>query len=65
MIKDFCQDNFRLQQVLSNLISNSIKYSYSGIIQLKAKTMYTLKGKIGVIKVSDQGIGVKDTSAIG
>ena len=30
-------DQQRLQQVLSNLIQNSIKYSYEGVIFIKAR----------------------------
>lgn len=34
-------DRQRLEQVLSNLIQNSIKYSYEGVIFIKARCIYS------------------------
>ena len=36
------QDKERLEQVLANLISNAIKYSRKGTIEIRAKVVQTL-----------------------
>lgn len=60
------QDLLRLQQVMANLISNSIKYSTRGVIQIKGESFISVEGKrMFKVKVRDQGIGIKDTSLIG
>jgi signal transduction histidine kinase/ActR/RegA family two-component response regulator len=55
--EDICTDETRLYQILSNLISNSIKYSQSGTISLKI--VYDENSKIKFI-VKDEGIGIKE-----
>ena len=71
-------DQTRLEQVLSNLIQNSIKYSYEGVIFIKARCVYSdtdsqdgkdsqdkSRMKTLEISVRDQGIGLKDPATIG
>ena len=53
-------DKVRLTQVLSNLVSNAIKYTYSGEVTLGAK----FENGIVTLYVKDTGIGIKDTAAI-
>ena len=62
---DFCDNNLefiytdstRLFQILSNLISNSIKYSNTGII--KFKVSYDNINNNVIFQVSDQGHGIR------
>ncbi|MCF6288722.1 MAG: ATP-binding protein [Proteobacteria bacterium] len=57
-------DPTRLRQVLSNLVSNAIKFSSTGTIKLEAKKIKDYPNKeIVRFKVVDQGIGLdKETS---
>lgn len=48
-------DGFRFQQILTNLVSNAIRYTDSGSIQV---TCQTLPEKKWFISVSDTGIGI-------
>lgn len=55
-----CSNSSGIKQILSNLISNAVKYSYIGVITVSAQLnersgMHTLK-----ISVTDQGIGMSD-----
>jgi signal transduction histidine kinase len=52
------QDKFRLLQILSNLISNAIKFSPSHSV---VKLSYQLQGQYLVIKVKDQGSGIAES----
>jgi signal transduction histidine kinase len=47
-------DKTKLQQILTNLITNSIKYTHSGYIEFG----YTLKNKLIEFYVKDTGIGI-------
>lgn len=47
-------DRDKIEQVLDNLISNAIKYTNSGTIQVQA----SLKDKLVEVSVSDTGIGI-------
>lgn len=48
-------DKVRLEQVISNLISNAIKYGGAKPIRVEIKKY----GKKGIVSVKDQGIGIK------
>lgn len=51
---------------MANIMSNAIKYSHKGVIKLIAKTFENYNGERRfMIKVKDQGIGIKDVSQIG
>jgi PAS domain S-box-containing protein len=54
-------DSFRLKQILVNLLSNAMKFTFSGHIKLKVVQVEE-KGTISKIKFSviDTGIGIKD-----
>jgi len=52
-------DPFRLRQVLSNLISNSIKFTHEGLIEIKVKLEEEYGGNITLeFTVSDTGVGI-------
>lgn len=60
------QDLERIKKVLSNLLSNSIKYSHKGTIKIIVQQKTTHDGRKSFnVKVCDQGIGIKDPSKIG
>nr|WP_237249437.1 hybrid sensor histidine kinase/response regulator [Sphingobacterium faecale] len=52
---------FRFKQVLSNLISNAIKYTQKGTITIKAEIKKTGDKKRILIRVIDTGIGITDS----
>lgn len=49
-------DEIRLRQVFDNLIGNAIKFTPSGIINVKART----QGEVVYFSVSDTGIGIPE-----
>jgi signal transduction histidine kinase/ActR/RegA family two-component response regulator len=54
-------DPTRLKQILINLISNSIKFTKAGIIELEVKLVEISKEQLNfTCKVSDSGIGLSD-----
>ncbi len=60
------QDKERLEQVLANLISNAIKYSRKGTIEIRAKVVQTLyRGPQYSVKIIDEGIGNANTALLG
>ncbi len=51
----FNSDAFRIQQILTNVLSNAIKFTHKGEVKLEA----VLVNNLAKIKVSDTGIGIK------
>lgn len=52
-------DKVRLSQVLINLIGNSIKFTDSGVINLRIKLLKRLEGQVGLrFEVEDNGKGI-------
>jgi two-component system sensor histidine kinase ChiS len=47
-------DENRLNQIINNLLSNSVKYTLKGNITIKAET----EGKFAVIRIRDNGLGI-------
>ncbi len=58
--KNLVGDSFRLNQVLSNLVSNAIKFTETGNIVLKVSLQKQTKKQVIVLfSVSDTGIGIE------
>jgi len=54
-------DNVRLSQVLINLIGNSVKFTESGTINLRARLLSIEDNKVGLrFEVEDDGIGIPE-----
>jgi len=53
--KQVLTDPLRLQQIVTNLVSNAIRYTEAGSVQL---TCQVLENKLWAIAVSDTGIGI-------
>ena len=53
--KKVLTDSLRLQQIVTNLVSNAIRYTHSGTVQL---TCQTLSDNQWSIAVSDTGVGI-------
>ncbi|CAI2376882.1 unnamed protein product [Moneuplotes crassus] len=57
-IKSDCK---RIKQVLLNLVSNSLKFTFSGFIKIKAEFFKTLEGSDFIeFRVRDTGTGIKE-----
>lgn len=54
--KHVVTDSLRLQQIITNLVSNAIRYTDSGTIKIKCETLDDEKW---VLAVSDTGIGIE------
>ena len=59
---EFCTDHNRLKQIVLNLLSNALKFTLKGEINLKVKLTSSPrpKEKILSIEVSDTGIGISE-----
>jgi PAS domain S-box-containing protein len=56
---DIIGDPFRLRQVLSNLISNAVKFTHEGEIRVTVKVEEQYNGNISLLfEVADTGVGV-------
>ncbi|HLW41336.1 MAG TPA: ATP-binding protein [Flavobacterium sp.] len=53
--QDFYSDAYRIQQILTNVISNALKFTHKGNVTVKAK----YSNNIVFIEVIDTGIGIK------
>mgnify|MGYP002508328323 CR=1 FL=1 len=55
-----CGDEVRIKQVLTNMISNAIKYTQKGTVTLRAKSEQLDGNRILLrLAVSDTGIGIR------
>lgn len=57
----YCADPNRLRQMLSNLVSNALKFTATGFIRIEAKEV-AIEGEDSVLEfsVSDSGIGIPE-----
>lgn len=57
-----CGDSLRIKQIMNNLISNAIKYTLEGSIEINIKSVRNpIQGNIDlIISVRDTGIGIKE-----
>lgn len=54
-------DDVRIKQVITNLLTNAVKYTESGSVKLKIKELSREKDNISIrVEVKDTGIGIKD-----
>ena len=61
LAENFIGDPFRIKQVLSNLVSNAIKFTTKGEIKIRAEKNTTQrKGKV-LVCVTDTGVGIPDS----
>lgn len=54
---DVLADTNRIQQVLSNLVSNAVKFSHAGN---KVEISAEIDGDMGVFRIKDHGIGISE-----
>jgi signal transduction histidine kinase len=54
-----CSDKSRIKQILLNLMSNSLKFTFSGSISLGVKLVNTTDGRELIFTVKDTGIGIE------
>ncbi|MBP1176245.1 signal transduction histidine kinase/CheY-like chemotaxis protein [Paenibacillus sp. PvR133] len=60
--KSFKGDPLRMEQVLSNLLTNAIKFTNQGHVLLQVKMLSQQEGRVGVsFMVEDTGIGISET----
>lgn len=55
-------DGFRLSQVVSNLLGNSLKFTQQGWVRLHAKIQTQNSNNILTLKVTDTGIGISESA---
>ncbi len=54
-----CGDAVRLRQILSHLLTNAVKFTLTGYVEIAASATPTLDGRIGLrLSISDTGIGI-------
>ncbi|MET0088996.1 MAG: ATP-binding protein [Candidatus Thiodiazotropha sp.] len=59
-----CGDAYRLRQIISNLISNALKYTESGSVRLHVRRLQEVESRVTLrFEITDTGIGI-DTSAL-
>ena len=57
---ELCGDELRIKQIITNLLTNAVKYTEKGSITLQVKYRKTIGDKINLmISVIDTGIGIK------
>lgn len=52
-------DPGRIRQILTNLVSNAIKFTQKGTVKLTATALESRKGRKVIFMVEDSGIGIK------
>ena len=57
--EDFYTDPKRLKQILINLVSNAIKFTFKGSITISARFLNKKSQNLIQISVKDTGIGIK------
>ncbi|WP_353628484.1 ATP-binding protein (plasmid) [Sulfitobacter sp. TCYB15] len=62
--KIFFGDATRIRQVISNLVSNALRYSTEGPIHIRASASKHPKGCLLRVEVEDSGIGISDTAKL-
>jgi signal transduction histidine kinase/CheY-like chemotaxis protein len=62
--KLFFGDATRIRQVISNLVSNAVRYSSHGAIIVRADASPTPKGAVVRIEVEDSGVGIEDDKIV-
>lgn len=58
--KSFFGDEIRIKQVLSNLMSNAVKYTHQGSVKLKVEGAFHGEDMDLTFTVEDTGIGIKE-----
>ncbi len=53
-------DDVRIRQVLTNILTNAVKYTHEGAVRLRIHSRRTLKTAILTFEVEDTGIGIKE-----
>lgn len=54
-----CGDDVRIRQVLTNILTNAVKYTHEGTIWLRVKSSQTNDVAMLTFEVEDTGIGIK------
>ncbi len=52
-------DPIRFKQILLNLLSNALKFTFNGFIRLKIKQKFETNNELLKVSVQDSGIGIK------
>jgi signal transduction histidine kinase len=54
----FISDEQRVQQIVDNLVENSIKYSENGVVEIRCSVPSASSDSVVTIEVADEGIGI-------